>query len=74
MIVIREDTSGELKEGSSIWAPERGTRNKIETSALRAQWQKVEAAREDAALLHTEIRALMETPDREAKTPKSLDT
>ncbi len=61
MIIIREDTSGELKEGSSIWAPERGTRDKIESSALRAQWQKVEAAREDAARLHAEIRALMES-------------
>ena len=66
MIVHREDTSGELKEGSSIWAPERGTRDKIESSALRTQWQKVEAAREDAARLHAEIRALMEAPGGES--------
>ena len=73
MIVIREDTSGELKEGSSIWAPERGTRDKIESSALRAQWQKVETAREDAARLHAEIRALMEAPDGEAEKPESSE-
>ena len=66
MIVHREDTSGELKEGSSIWAPERGTRDKTESSALHTQWQKVEAAREEAARLHAEIRALMELPGGKA--------
>lgn len=58
MIVLREDTSGELREGS-VWAPERGTRDKIESDALREQWQKVDSARRDAGQLHEEIRALL---------------
>lgn len=59
MIVLRDDTSGELREGSSVWAPERGTREKIETDALRKQWEKAENSRRDAEQLHAEIRALL---------------
>lgn len=59
MLVMREDVSGELREGSSVWAPERGTRDKIETENLRRQWEKVIISREDAKQLHAEIRALL---------------
>lgn len=59
MIVMREDTSGELREGSSVWAPERGTRDKIETGALLEQWARVDTALREATQLHTEIRALL---------------
>lgn len=59
MIVLRDDTSGELQEGSSVWAPERGTRAKIEITALREQWKKAETARREAEQLHAEIRALL---------------
>lgn len=69
MIVLREDTSGELKEGSSVWAPERGTRDRIETDALRKQWQKVDSALSAAEQLHAEIRALFS----ETKSEEKLD-
>lgn len=59
MLVVREDTSGKLKEGASVWAPERGTRDKIEVEALNKQWEKVLAARQNAEQLHAEIRALL---------------
>lgn len=61
MIAIVEDRSGDIREGSSIWAPERGTRKKIKQESLNEQWEKVARALADAQTLQREISALLNT-------------
>ncbi len=61
-IAERADESRELREGSSIWAPQVGTRDRRETAELRALWESVEKRRAEAETLQREIRALLDAP------------
>lgn len=63
MIAIVEDRSGELREGSSIWAPERGTHKKMKLENFQKQWTQVERSRDDALKLQAEILALLDSPN-----------
>lgn len=69
-IAERADESRELREGSSIWAPQVGTRDRRETAELRALWETVEKRRAEAETLQREIRALLDAPPTpDAGTP-----
>lgn len=67
MIAVADDRSDKLKEGASVWAPEPGTRDKIEARELNAQWGKIESARADAEILQKEILALLKNADENSR-------
>lgn len=67
-IAERVDESRELREGSSIWAPQVGTRDRRETAELNALWETVEKRRAEAETLQREIRALLDSSASAAET------